>query len=94
VEATKALKSQTQKKILAEQFLLVWYPRGPTYDQQKPPRHPTTTNVFFRSYLNIYEINLQNGQKNQLFYTLIMIFSKVFMRETCDLSYFNYFTVF
>ena len=47
MEATKALKSQTRKKIPAEQFLLIWYPRGPTYDQKKNPRHPTASNMFF-----------------------------------------------
>ena len=37
----------TRKKLTAERFLLIWYPRDPTYDQKKTPRDPTATNVFF-----------------------------------------------
>ena len=29
-------KDLTRKKILAERFLLIWYPRDPTYDQKNP----------------------------------------------------------
>ena len=36
----------TRKKNLAERFLLIWYPRDPTYDQKKT-RDPTATNVIF-----------------------------------------------
>ena len=94
VEATKALKSQTRKKIPAEPFLLIWYPRGPTYDQ-KNPRHPTATNIFlFCSYLKIYERNLRKWQKSGFFDTLTMIFPKLFILEICNLSYFNSFNVF
>ena len=31
----------------AERFLLIWYPRDPTYDQKKTPRDPTASNGFF-----------------------------------------------
>ena len=47
METTKALKFPTRKIFPAEQFLLIWYPRDPTYDQKKTPRDPTATNVFF-----------------------------------------------
>ena len=46
LEATKALKSQTQKKIPAERFLLIWYPRGPTYDQKKTKTSDRYQHVF------------------------------------------------
>ena len=32
---SKAKKSKTRKKNPVERFLLIWYPRRPTYDQKK-----------------------------------------------------------
>ena len=94
MEATKAQIPQTRKKFPAEQFLLIWHPKGPTYDQKKPQAIRTVPTCFFRSYLNIYGRNLRNRQKSGFFDTLTMIFPKVFIVETCDLSYFNSFPVF
>ena len=63
MEATKALKSQTRKKIPDERFLLIWHPKGPTYDQKKTQGIRPLPTCFFCSYLNIYGRNLRNRQK-------------------------------
>ena len=56
----------TRKKIPAERFLLIWYPRDPTYDQKKTPRDPTGSNVFFLLVFKmaalVYSEKMRNGK--------------------------------
>ena len=94
MEATKAQIPQTRKNFPAEQFLLIWHPKGPTYDQKKTPSHPNRTNVFFTLLFKYIWKKSPKSAKLGFLDTLTMIFPKVFVVETCDLSYFNCFTVF
>ena len=73
VEATKLL---TLKKFADERFLLIWYPRDPTYDQKKTPRDPTATNVFFWLVFKMaalaYSEKMKNGK--MINYTCFLAF--------------------
>ena len=66
----------TRKKFPAERFLLIWYPRDPTYDQEKPPRDRTRTNVFFlllfKMAARAYSEKMKNGK--MINYTCFLTF--------------------
>ena len=76
MEATKAQISETRKKLKAERFLLIWYPRDPTYDQKKTPRDPTRTNLFFLLFFKMaaraYSEKMKNGK--MINYTCFLTF--------------------
>ena len=66
----------TRKKLTAERFLLIWYPRDPTYDQKKTPRDPTATNMFFWPVFKMAALAYSKKKKNgkMINYTCFLTF--------------------